>query len=84
VQEVDPEIGPLTAAVSAKFGSPEVRRSVIVNMYKAHKKYIEEGLDNFSEYTYLRNVLGASLDAADRASELTGGPQGAYWSMTYA
>ncbi|CAZ83896.1 unnamed protein product [Tuber melanosporum] len=37
------------------------------NVYRAHKKAIDEGWDDFSEFEYIHTLLGASLNITDLA-----------------
>lgn len=48
-------------------------------MFRAHKKFIDDGWDDFSEYGFLRNVLDASLNSTD----ITGGAVRSFWSEIY-
>jgi monoamine oxidase len=45
--------------------TPERLKAAAKNIYKAHKESIERGLFSFSEYAYLRYVLGIDEDTAD-------------------
>ncbi|KAF8459775.1 hypothetical protein BDZ91DRAFT_741582 [Kalaharituber pfeilii] len=56
--------------------SPERMRDVAENMFRAHKQFIDEGLDDFSEFAYVHNLLGASLNASD----LLGAGAGSFWT----
>lgn len=53
---------------------------VAKNMYLAHKRFISEGWDNWSEFSYVHNVLGTSLATTDT---LAYDPQASFWGNLY-
>ncbi|KAG0639934.1 flavin-containing amine oxidoreductase-domain containing protein [Tuber brumale] len=49
------------------FMTKEKMAELANNVYKAHKKAIDEGWDDFSEFEYIHTLLGASLNVTDLA-----------------
>ncbi|KAH0614321.1 uncharacterized protein H6S33_006207 [Morchella sextelata] len=66
------------------FLSPERLALLSNNMYRAHKQFINEGWDSWSEYGFIRNLLGAELNITDLALDtLDGAGQASFWGALF-
>ncbi|PWW79360.1 hypothetical protein C7212DRAFT_288617 [Tuber magnatum] len=63
----DPSYQEVEEKVLELLGTKERMAELANNVYKAHKKTIDEGWDDFSEFEYIHTLLGASLNVTDLA-----------------
>lgn len=63
--EIAAEIAAARGNVSVAIGGPEWTRGIALDMYRTHKKFIELGLDSWSELAYVNKYLGFSLNTTD-------------------
>lgn len=61
--------------------SPEKLRNISTNIYKAHKKAIQEGMFQWSEAAYLKYYLNMSADTVDYVAG--SGDTGPLWGSLY-
>ncbi|KAI8074763.1 amine oxidase, partial [Gongronella butleri] len=66
--------------VSSKFLSDDWMNAIREDIYAAHQKALDEGLDDWSLYGYMHNKFHKSLNASDYA---TGGEPGQIWGTMY-
>ncbi|KAI4268495.1 MAG: hypothetical protein L6R38_007826 [Xanthoria sp. 2 TBL-2021] len=88
----DPIVGNITDIISEISCNPESMAAVAKNVFSAYKTFINSGLgglggDDWSEFAYLHNQLGYSLDATDRV--VNSGDFGGYggnslWEFVYS
>ena len=75
----DPLIGNITDQITEIACSPDIGAAAAKNVFQAYKTFLNSGLDglpgdDWSEFAYLHNHLGYSLNVTDQA--LSGGPTG--------
>ncbi len=69
---VDPQVGNITDLISGIACNPNTTAAVGKNMFTAFKAFVENGLnglggEDWSEFAYLHNYLGYSLNVTDQA-----------------
>lgn len=69
------ELAGVQAKLEEKFFSSDWMKAIAENMFRAHKQFIDEGWDDFSEYGFIHHILDASLNATD----LVGGKPTSFW-----
>ncbi|KAL8887796.1 MAG: hypothetical protein Q9215_004681 [Flavoplaca cf. flavocitrina] len=85
----DPIVGNLTDIVSELSCSPESMAAIAKNTFTAYKSFINSGLDglggdDWSEFAYLHNQLGYSLNATDQVvngGEFAGYGGNSFWEF---
>ncbi|KAJ6127907.1 hypothetical protein N7471_009124 [Penicillium samsonianum] len=69
-----PNLDSLTAKLNALMYNPEDMKLIASNIYEAHKKFLNVGLngggDEWSQTGYVHNALGYDLNTTDLAGEL--------------
>ncbi|KAF8243433.1 hypothetical protein K440DRAFT_656198 [Wilcoxina mikolae CBS 423.85] len=68
------------STISSTILSKSRMAEVAKNMFLAHKRFIEEGWDNWSEFSYVHNVLLANLSTTDL---IGADPASSYWINIY-
>ncbi|RPA88980.1 hypothetical protein L873DRAFT_1755678 [Choiromyces venosus 120613-1] len=63
----DPSLEEVEEDLAGLFKTKEKMAELANNVYMAHKKAIDEGWDDFSEFEYIHTLLGASLNVTDLA-----------------
>ncbi|KAF8536514.1 L-amino-acid oxidase [Trichophaea hybrida] len=71
---------PVQSTISSTILSKSRIAEVAKNMFLAHKRFIDEGLDNWSEFSYIHNVLKANLSTTDA---IGADPGYSYWLDLY-
>lgn len=61
----DPSYKEVQEQLSDLYMTKERVAELADNVYKAHKKTIDEGWDDFSEFEYIHTLIGASLNITD-------------------
>ena len=87
----DPSVGNLTNIVSELSCSPESMAAIAQNTFTAYKSFINSGLgglggDDWSEFAYLHNQLGYSLNVTDQVvngGEFAGYGGNSLWEFVY-
>ncbi|KAF8428806.1 flavin-containing amine oxidoreductase-domain containing protein [Tirmania nivea] len=73
------ELTGVEAKITETFFNNDRIKAVAENMFRAHKQFIDEGWDDFSEYGFIHHVLGASLNATN----LEGPSVQSFWNDIY-
>ncbi|KAI5778545.1 flavin-containing amine oxidoreductase-domain containing protein [Geopyxis carbonaria] len=78
-----PEIAALQQSIAAKFTSQQNLTEFITNMFEAHKKFIDNGWDDWSEFAYVHQHLNKSLDVTALVAMASTGPDTSYWALLF-
>ncbi|RPA95378.1 hypothetical protein L873DRAFT_1745322 [Choiromyces venosus 120613-1] len=84
-QEVSPGLAEVSKRIAEIFQTPEKIRGIAENIYRAHKQFIDEGWDNWSEFAFIRQHLGADLNVTDLSIDSRGLGSGdvSFWYLLY-